>query len=83
MPSSIVTSFAKKTGKSEKEVERLWHRAKAAAKKSYPEMSTDDEKYYAIVTSILKSMVGLKESFLTLADNELKKLTMKKDPTDI
>jgi len=33
MPASIIQSFAKKSGKSEKEVEKLWDKAKEIAKK--------------------------------------------------
>ena len=66
MPSNIVKSFAKKTGKSEAEVEKLWDQAIAAAKKQYPDKEGDD--LFPIVTDILKKMVGLKESTESFED---------------
>jgi len=64
MPSSIVKSFSKRSGKSAQEVERLWKEAKKKAKEEYP--NTEKDKYYTIVTGILKKMLNLKES--TVAD---------------
>jgi uncharacterized protein YecE (DUF72 family) len=59
MPASVVKSFAEKTGKSEAEIEKKWEEAKAAAKKSYDE---EDEAFYPVAVSILKDMLGIKES---------------------
>lgn len=59
MPSNIVKSFAEKTGKSESEVERLWNIAKdEVGKKGIPE---DSDRYYKIVTGILKRMLKIDE----------------------
>lgn len=74
MPSATIASFAKKTGKSEKEVERLWKEAKQAVDKQYPDIEKDSDRYYALVTGILKKMVGLKENFNELVDSELEHL---------
>ena len=60
MPSSVVKSFADKTGKSVDAVERLWDEAKASAKKQ-GHKETDDN-FYAIVTGILKKMLKITES---------------------
>jgi hypothetical protein len=59
MPSPAVKSFASKTGKSFAEVEKLWDKAKEIAKKDHNE---SDENFYAVVTGILKNMLGLKEA---------------------
>ena len=59
MPASIVKSFAQKTGKPAKEVERLWSKAKEAAKENG--RSEDSEDFYPYVTSILKKMLKVNE----------------------
>lgn len=56
MPASIVTSFAQKTGKSEKEVEKLWDTAKEQA----AEQGKKEDFQY--ITGILKKMLKIKES---------------------
>jgi len=61
MPAPAISSFAKQSGKSEAEIEKLWDKAKATASKEYPDVAKDSDKYYAIVTGILKNMLGLKE----------------------
>lgn len=38
--------------------ESKWSKAKAAARKQYPDLSEDDDKYWAIVTHIYKRMGG-------------------------
>lgn len=76
MPSNIVKSFAEKTGKSEAEVEKLWSEAKSAAEKQYPEVEKDSDRYYSIVTGILKNMLGIKESFSDIVDSELNNLSI-------
>jgi len=60
MPSNIVKSFADKTGKSIEEVESLWQKAKEIASEKFEE---DDDRFYPMVTGILKKMLNLKESF--------------------
>lgn len=56
MPSSIVKSISRDTGKSEEEVEALWKKAKVTVSKEYPQYSKDDDNYWKLVTSITKKM---------------------------
>ena len=58
MPSSIVKSFAKKTGKDMDEVERLWKKARALATNA---KSTSDKDYYPYVVGILRRMLKMSE----------------------
>lgn len=55
MPNNIVQSFAKKSGKSIDQVEKLWQKAKAIAAE---EGHVED---YAYITGILKKMLSIKE----------------------
>ncbi len=55
MPSSIVQSFALKTGKSIEEIEKKWEEAKAIVKKK---TSESDKRFYPTVVSVLKNMLG-------------------------
>lgn len=61
MPPALVKSFSKETDKSEKEVERLWNKAKELVNDQYPNVEKNSEKYYMLVTGILKRMVGKKD----------------------
>lgn len=63
MPSSIVLSFAKKTGKSVAEIEKKWEEAKEAVKKS---TSESQPKFYPEVVTVLKKMLHINESGMTL-----------------
>lgn len=74
MPANVVAGLAKRSGKSEGEVEKLWDKAKGIAKKEYPDVSDDSDRYFKIVTGIVKSMLGLKEGFVETADKEMEKL---------
>lgn len=56
MPSPIVKSFAKKTGKSTAQVERLWQQASDLARK----MGRGEDFEYTVDT--LKNMLGLDEA---------------------
>jgi len=58
MPANIIEPFAKKSGKTVKEVEKLWHEAEKLAKKAKPK--PDD--VYAYAVGILKKMLKLNES---------------------
>lgn len=71
MPSSVVKSFARKTNKSVSEVESKWEEAKKQVDREYPNVKKDSDQYYKLVTSITKSMIGLRESFNDLVDREL------------
>lgn len=55
MPSNIVQSFAKQTNKSEKEVEKLWNKAKEIAN------DNNEKDNYAYIVSILKNMLNIYE----------------------
>lgn len=55
MPGNIVKSFAKKTGKTKEEVEKLWNKAKAIAAKA------GRAEDYAYIVSMLKRMLKLKK----------------------
>jgi hypothetical protein len=55
MPSNIIKSFADKTGKTEKEVELLWDKAKEIAKEA------GHEEDYDYIVGILKRMLKINE----------------------
>lgn len=55
MPANIIKSFAKKTGKSEKEVEQTYNKAKKEAS------HMGRSKNYTYIVDILKTMLGIKE----------------------
>ena len=67
MPLAAIKSFAKKTGKSEAEIEKYWEEAKAIVDKEYSK-KTEPEKYYGTAMNILKNKLkkhaGLKEGRL-------------------
>lgn len=71
MPSNVVKSLAKKTDKSEKEVEKLWKEAKKLASEELGKKESDfSDKEWSYVTGILKKMLKIKES--TMKDKKLK-----------
>lgn len=59
MPSPIISSFANKSGKSEKEVERLWNDTQKIVKREYPDKTEED--FYRLVVGILKKRLGIEE----------------------
>jgi hypothetical protein len=60
MPNNIIKSFSDKTGKTEKEIETYWNKAKKISiDKGYTE--TDDD-FYAYTVGVLKQMLGINES---------------------
>lgn len=69
MPLAAIKSFAKKTGKSEAEIEKYWNEAKEAAK---GEKAKGDDAFYGTAMKILKNKLkkhaGLSEERTTLAD---------------
>jgi hypothetical protein len=69
MPSNIVKSFSEKTGKTEKEVERLWNRAKEAVKNEYKDIEVESEQYYRLVTGVLKKMLKMESTITTNSAN--------------
>lgn len=56
MPADLVKSFAKKTGKSVQEIEKLWVKAKEVADEA------GQKENYAYITGVLKKMLKLNES---------------------
>ena len=56
MPENIIKSFSQKSGKPEKEIEKLWKKAKKLAK----DMGEEDN--YAYTVGVLKNMLGIEES---------------------
>jgi len=65
MPTPQLEAFAKKSGKSLKEVETLWNKAKDIVKKEYKDTNEGDDKFYALVTGTLKKMLSLNEEATT------------------
>lgn len=64
MPTPLVKSFAKQSGKDISTVERLWDLAKKSAKK---QLGTDTgDRFYSLTTGILKKMLKIE----TLADED-------------
>lgn len=55
-PAALVQSFAKRSGKSVAEVEKLWDEVKAAAKKKFKE---DSPRFYQYITGTLKKVLKL------------------------
>lgn len=68
MPAAIIKNFSKKSGKSEKEVEDLWKKAKSLAAKGGRK---DD---FAYITGILKKMLKIEE-YLKLKGFLLEKMS--------
>jgi hypothetical protein len=56
MPTPLIKQFAKESGKSEKDVEALWEKAKTLAKAKFKKK---DSSFYAYTTGILKNMLAL------------------------
>lgn len=61
MPNATIESFAKQSGKSIKEVEGLWDKAKDIADK-LDYLEKDSDKYYAYVTGTLKRMLNIEDN---------------------
>ena len=61
MPSNIVKSFAKRSGKSVDAIEGYWDEAKIVVKKKYPDVEPESDRYFALVTAIVKRMVGIED----------------------
>jgi len=50
---AVIKSFAEQSGKSTKEIEDLWDKAKKIAKEQ------NEDHNYAYITGILKNMIGI------------------------
>lgn len=58
MPNSVMKSFAEKTGKKTKTVEKLWKKCEKIIKKEY-EIDEKSERFYPLVVGCLKNLLGL------------------------
>ena len=68
MPASNIKALARKSGKSEKEVEKMWDEAKKIATETLGKGKEDTDQYDAYVTGIVKNMLGLKEATLDIKE---------------
>lgn len=59
MPIHYMKSLSKRLNKSEKELEKLWDKAKNLVKKQYPELKVGSDSYYAAVMGVFKRMSGV------------------------
>ncbi len=69
MPNNIIKSFADKTDRSIEQVEKLWDKAKEIVKKQYPKVEVDSDKYYQLVTGVLKKALKIDEVITTTSAN--------------
>ena len=79
MPSAVVKSFAKKSDKSVKQVEKLWDEAQAIVKKQNPKIKKSSKKFYPLVVGILKKMLKLNENamvFNILVENRINSIKL-------
>ena len=60
MPNNIVKSFAKRTNRTEAEVEGLWNKAKSLVTDDYPDVQDGSEEFYKLLTGVLKRMLSIK-----------------------
>jgi len=65
MPNNIVKSFAEKSKKSEEEVDDLFKKAEGIVKSQYKDIEVGSDKFYQLVTGVLKKMLGINETPVT------------------
>lgn len=58
MPSAQVRSYAKRSGKSVDEVEKIWNESKEQADQKF---DTKDSAYWQYVSGVTKKRLGLKD----------------------
>ena len=69
MPSGFVRKISKETGKSVREIEKLWGRAREIASEEFGKNPDDfGAKEYAYMTGIVKNMLGLDEERINPAN---------------
>ena len=61
MPTPLILSYAKKTGKPVHAIEEIWDRCKEQAK-GIRRSNIIDKQYWALVNGLLKKELGLSES---------------------
>lgn len=59
MPAEVVASLAKQAGVSVKQAEAMWNKAKGLAQEQGLSPDKNEEKYFAYVVSVLKSMLKI------------------------
>lgn len=57
--------------------ERYWKRAKAAAKKQYPTIKEDSDRFYKIVTSIFQNMTGQSKTASAVLMDKIANISIK------
>lgn len=60
MPTPVMKSFAKKSNKKVKTVEKLWKKAEKLVKKKY-EIEKDSPRYWPLVVGVTKNLLGINE----------------------
>lgn len=60
MPTPVMKSFAKKTNRKVKTVEKLWKQAEKLVKKKY-EIEKDSPRYWPLVVGVTKNLLGINE----------------------
>lgn len=68
MPAALVKTLAKKSGKSESEVEKLWKEVKAQLKGQGMKES-EGSKFFGTLVLVLKRKLGIKDEAIYLCDN--------------
>lgn len=58
MPAPYVKSLVGKLGKSKKELEELWEKAKRVVLKQFPKLKKGSDRYYAAVMGVFKRISG-------------------------
>lgn len=56
---AVVRSWAKKSGKTPEEAERLWLKAGSLATSNYPDLTPESSKWYAVKMGIFRRMMGI------------------------
>ena len=60
MPNAMIKSFSKKTGKSVKDIEKLWNQAKEIVKNEYKgKVKPGTPQFFALVVTILNKRLNL------------------------
>lgn len=62
MPSPLIKSFAKKSGKSEEEVEKIWNDTQKEVKEKF---KNESPAFWAYVNTTVQKRLGLKETKLS------------------
>ncbi len=85
MPSDLVKSYARKTGKKVSEVDKLWNRAEEIIKNDYEDVEVGSDRFYKLVNGTLKRMLKLDEEYQNIKrfnkmyEDALKRISKQKD----